>query len=339
VNTPDDDEDVRALLDDAVSDVEPRPGLDAIRARTAGTDRSRSTWAWAGLGAAAAVVLVLGAVTVLGKDAPTPSAGPATAGPSAAGPSSTAPSSASSSAPATTGDRAVPVYYVGETSQGPRLFREFHRATADDAFSVAADDAVRGNAADPDYRTAWPAGTTLQHAQLSDGVLSVDLGGPVRDRPAGMDAATAGLALQQLVRTVQGVAQQSTPVTFLVDGSPAASVLGVDTRQPVASTGDGALASVQVDDPLDGSTVGGSFTVRGRAEAFEANVQWELKQGDTVVKRGFTTAQECCTLSPYSFRVQGVAAGDYTLVVHDEDPSSGEGPGPSQDTKRVTVTE
>ena len=331
------EDDVRTLLDDAVSDVEPRPGLDAIRERTARADRSRSTWLWAGLGAAAAVVVVVGAVAVLGDSSPSPSAGPAAVGPSSPGaPATTTTGRPSAAAGATT---VVPVYYVGATRQGQRLFREFHPAPADDPFSVAADDAVRGNAADPDYRSAWPAGTTLNHAQLSEGVLSVDLGGPVRDRPATMDAATARLALQQLVRTVQGVAQQSVPVTFLVDGSPASTVLGVDTRQPVAATGDDQLAQVQIDDPVDGATVGKTFTVRGRAAAFEANVQWELKQGDTIVKRGFTTAQECCTLAPYEFKVDGVQPGDYTLVVHDEDASDGEGTGPSQDTKRVTVTE
>ena len=33
------------------------------------------------------------------------------------------------------------------------------------------------------------------------------------------------------------------------------------------------------------------FTVTGKAAAFEGNVQWELKQGATVVRRGFTTAE------------------------------------------------
>ena len=65
-------------------------------------------------------------------------------------------------------------------------------------------------------------------------------------------------------------------------------------------------------------------------------MQWELMQGDTVVKRGFTTAEECCTLAPYSFEVTAPAR-HYTLVVHDEDPSGGEGLAPWQDTKEITV--
>ena len=61
-------------------------------------------------------------------------------------------------------------------------------------------------------------------------------------------------------------------------------------------------------------------------------------QGDRVVKRGFTTAEKCCTMSPYSFKVDDVPPGDYTLVVHDEDASGGaEGAGVWKDTKDITV--
>ncbi len=97
------------------------------------------------------------------------------------------------------------------------------------------------------------------------------------------------------------------------------------------------LSPVQVDTPSDGATVDSPFSVTGRAAAFEANVQWELLQGSTVVKQGFTTAEECCTLSPYSFEVTA-PPGSYTLVVHDEDASGGaEGAGQVEDTKRVIV--
>ena len=78
------------------------------------------------------------------------------------------------------------------------------------------------------------------------------------------------------------------------------------------------------------------FEVTGLASAFEANVVWELTQGDRVVRHGFTTAAECCTLSPYSFTVTATP-GDYTLVVHDTDESGGEGIGTNQDTKNITV--
>ena len=91
-----------------------------------------------------------------------------------------------------------------------------------------------------------------------------------------------------------------------------------------------------IESPAQGATVPTTFTVTGRAATFEANVVWELKRGDATVRNGFTTAQECCTLTPYSFTVNA-PPGDYTLVVHDTDESDGEGIGTSQDTKDITV--
>ena len=93
-------------------------------------------------------------------------------------------------------------------------------------------------------------------------------------------------------------------------------------------------ANLFISTPTDGATVSSPFTVSGKAAAYEGNVQWELKQGSTVVRRGFTTAKVCCTPSPYSFTVQA-PPGIYTLVVHDEDV--GEGPPPARDTVQVTV--
>ena len=95
-------------------------------------------------------------------------------------------------------------------------------------------------------------------------------------------------------------------------------------------------ATLFISAPADGAVVSSPFTVTGKAAAFEGNVQWELKQGSTLVRRGFTTTKVCCTLSPYRFKVTA-PPGDYTLVVHDEDVSDGEGAPPSRDTKLLHV--
>ena len=96
------------------------------------------------------------------------------------------------------------------------------------------------------------------------------------------------------------------------------------------------LSAVSIATPAEGAVVPTRFEVTGQAATFEANVVWELKRGEEVVRQGFTTARECCTQSPYSFEVTA-APGDYTLVVHDTDESDGEGIGTSADTKRITV--
>jgi spore germination protein GerM len=312
---------VRELLQDAVSDVEPRHSLDAVRART--SSRGHRSRAGGVAGAVVATAATIAVVVALGHGLGSRSGG----GPAVSEDRSTA-------APGTN----VTVYFVGTTPSGPRLFEEQHPVPSR---SLALDDAVAtavaGRAADPDYHSPWPSGTTMQRAQVSDGVLSVDLSGPVTARPAGTTRADAALALQQLVYTARAAAGEQLPVTFLVDGRRTPSVLGEPTDQPVpAASADDTLAPVSVTSPGDGATLSSPFTVQGRAAAFEANVQWELEQGGTVVKRGFATAAECCTLSPYSFTVEA-PPGAYLLRVHDEDPSGGEGNGPTQDTKRVTV--
>jgi hypothetical protein len=153
-----------------------------------------------------------------------------------------------------------------------------------------------------------------------------------------MSEGDATLAVQQLVWTVQDAVGARARLEFSIDGAHADTLLGVPVSSGVAAqAADDVQSPVQIDQPADGATVDRTFTVSGRAAAFEANVQWELEQGDTVVEQGFTMAAECCTLSPYSFEVTAPRAGDYTLVVHDEDASGGEGPGPVQDTKRITV--
>ena len=57
----------------------------------------------------------------------------------------------------------VPVYYLGDSSRGPRLYREFHRVPLmnGDPVSTAAFEAVAETPDDPDYRTPWPGGTTV----------------------------------------------------------------------------------------------------------------------------------------------------------------------------------
>ncbi|HYO41449.1 MAG TPA: Gmad2 immunoglobulin-like domain-containing protein [Nocardioidaceae bacterium] len=321
------DDQVRGLLDDAVADVEPRRGLDDIRARTATARRRPRVWGVSAAAVLATAAAVLG-VVVLGPGMvgqPGPDPGPA------AGPV-TGPNQAREVAPT------VLVYFVGSAGGGPRLFPEPRVATSKSAaLDEAVAAAVSGTAADADYRSLWPTGTTMERAQLNAGVLSVDLSGPVTERPPGLSQPGAALALQQLVLTAQGVTGSRVPVTFLVGGRPAATVLGEPTSRPVAAAAtEDIVTPVSVSVPTEGSTVTSPFTVEGSASAFEANVQWELVRDGAVVKRGFATAAECCTLSPYSFRVTA-PPGDYTLVVHDEDVSGGEGSGPTRDTKRFLV--
>jgi hypothetical protein len=354
------DDDLHRLLKDAVSDVRPRSGLDQIRARTAEETPMHRPWIPVSLAAAAVVAVVIGGASLLlDHDSPanTPAAQPSHQGrhtsapaspaasaatsPATSGPSADASPSAGSSGTGTPAGQAVPVYWLGPTAHGQKLYREFFRGSTADAPREAATAAVSGTPSDPDYRTAWPAGTGVGSVRYEGGTITVDLtasdAAAVHDRPAGMSAEQAQLSVQQLIYTVQGAVQQGRPpVQLLLDGQHVDTILGVPASEPLANdNADSVLAPVSVTDPAEGATVGTTFTVTGQAATFEANVVWELTSDGTVVRHGFTTARECCTLAPYSFTVQA-PAGSYTLVVHDTD-ESGAGRPVDRDTKDITV--
>lgn len=337
------DEELRHLLDDAVSDVHAEDGPEAIRARA--RRRSGHRWVPVTLTAAAATVLVIAGAAWLAQQqrVQPPAAGPSQEPTGQASPSaepsdqpSDQPTEEPTSEPVPPRTAEVAVYYLGETAAGTRLFSETHRvpgATASDV-QVAVEEVLVEQPLDPDYVNVFRDLGVSATATNVEGAVTLDLSAPL-SRPADMDDQRAQLALQSLVWTATG--PDARTVTFTVGGAKAYEVLGLDTAQPLRrASADSVLAPVSITSPDHGDVVGTTFEVTGRAAAFEANVQWELMQGDRVVRNGFTTAEECCTLAPYSFTVKA-KPGDYTLVVHDEDVSGGEGNGENRDTKQITV--
>ena len=354
------DDDLRPLLEDAVSDVDPAPALHRIQSRThtkVVPMNSKRPWIFTALGAVAVTAATLVAVTVITDDDPVDTAGPAGSPSASATPEETeevepSPEPSESSTGLTNEESdgktvAAPVYYVGETPAGTRLFREFHQVedgsvTARDV-SNALTEAVAGTPIDPDYRSDWPAGTTVPGVSItgtaaSDPVwidLSNDAG--LRDRPSDMSQEEAAMAVEQLIHTAQGVLQQRQPVQFMLDGKPTDTVLGEPAGEPLtAGNPMDVQAPVWVISPQDGDTVDQTFVVDGRGIFFEANVSWQLLQDGQVVDEGFTTAQDGMSLASYSFEVTA-EPGDYTLRVYDADMSGGEGNGEAEDTKQITV--
>jgi Immunoglobulin-like domain of bacterial spore germination/Sporulation and spore germination len=327
---PANDSDLRHLLGDAVSDVHPESGPEQIRARA--RRQSASRWVPLTVAAAVATVVVIGGAAWLAGQQPdnTQAAGPST--PKAS------PSQQASAGAGAGRTLSVPVYYVGDTASGPRLFAETHRvqhATQPEP-QVALQEAMTGAPLDPDYVNPLRDQGVVATLTNEGGAVTIDFSEPL-NRPAGMNDERAQMALQSLVWTADAAVNGTGAVTFEVGGSPATEVLGVDTSAPVErASADSVLSTVSISTPSEGARVPTQFEVTGQAATFEANVVWELKQGEKIVRHGFTTATECCTLSPYKFTVNATP-GDYTLVVHDTDESDGEGVGTSQDTKTITV--
>ena len=347
------DDDLRTLLHDAVSDVHPEPALHRIRSRTATRPQHGSRTWLVGLAAAATAAAIAGVVVVTTQRGPGSDSGPV-ASPTAstsAGPSASTSAGPSASATATTvpsTERALGIYYVGDTPQGPRLYREFHRLRVADGAAGAVGPAIAqalDRADDPDYRDLWPDGTqaSVQGATGSEVTLSLSNAAlDLRDRPAGTSAADAEAAVQQLVYTTQAALQQRLPVRFLVGGQPTDSLLGVDVSGPVTNgPALETLALVSISEPQEGVEVTGSFRASGVASSFEATVPWEIRKGDQVVKRGFSMASGWMDkLYPWQtdpISVADLPEGTYTFVASTDDPSDGEGAGPTSDTRTIVV--
>jgi hypothetical protein len=236
---------------------------------------------------------------------------------------------------------AAPLYFVGDTPQGPRLFREFQQVEADNPVDEALALISAGDADDPDYGTLLTGG---QFRMSSDGPgLVVDLPDPgLADLPGDMSKADAKLAIQQVVYTVQGVLQTRDPVSFAVDGDPS-PVFGVQPPSGgfKAAPQNNVLALVNITQPQQGSEPGASFTASGVANSFEATVPWQvLDEGGAKVLEGFATAEGWADhLYPWEATVDasGLAPGTYTFVAMTDDPSDGEGAGPTEDTKTFTL--
>lgn len=270
---------------------------------------------------------------------PTESPSPTDSESATRSPSPTASSSATASPAA---ERTVPVYYVADTPQGPRLFREFHRVPGSDPLKAAADLVTSGKPSDPDYRTLYPGG---EFAKVSfDGsAFVVQLADDGWSTPAsGQDGDEARLAVQQLVHTLQGVQQKRAPVKVVNSSGEPSPLFGIDTRNGVkAAPPLDVLGLMSVTTPAEGQEVPDTFTAEGVGSSFEANVVWQVRNGSGgTVLEGFTTAEGWMDrLYPWQAQVDvsKLQPGTYTFVAMTDDPSDGEGAGPTEDTKTITV--
>jgi hypothetical protein len=317
--------DLTALLHEAVEHVEPTNRLAAIQQQT--RPRRSRRWYLAG-GAVLAAAAVITAVALAAQPSTDPGPDP-----------SRQPTAVDSGS---AGARASAVYYLGDTPQGTRLFREFHETKADPL--AAGVRWLTTTPIDPDYRTAWPqdafAGGWIDYP---GGLATVQLDDDsLRDRPVGMSPAQARLAIQQVVYTVQAAAQQRIPVQFQVEGRPIDQVLGVPTSEPLDRAPElDVLALVSISNPTEAHSVEGSFTADGVASSFEGTVHWELRDADgEAVRTGVAQGTMEDHLTPWAtgpIDVSDLPGGSYVFEARTDDPSEGEGGGPVVDTRTVVI--
>jgi len=236
----------------------------------------------------------------------------------------------------------VPLYFVGDTPQGPKLFREFRSVPDDNPLMEATALLLAGDTLDPDYRTLWPQ-VEISDVQATDGVLLVQIPGDgFTERPDGMSPRAAMLAIQQLVYTLQGVQQERVPVVIKRGGSDF-QLFGIDTESPFTNAKPlGVLGLVNVTTPEQGGVVtGDTLEASGVASSFEATVPWEITLGDEVLLEGFATAEGWMDkLYPWetTVDVSSLDPGTYRFTARTDDPSGGaEGAGPDEDSKEFIL--
>ncbi len=283
-------------------------------------------------------LLVLGLLAGCGSDAPDVQS---VAAPSSSATASTAASDTPSSAAPTpssepdgqTGARAV--YWLGATDdpRGPRLYREFEQRPVGDPVQDAVELMLTGEPNDPDYTSLWADGTELLGVGRDGTTAVVDLSREATTNGGG--SAFEAMTLQQLVHTVTAADTALTAVQLLVEGEEVETLWGsVDTRQPIrrapaAETLGPVWLDVQEGAALAEPSFGGTATV------FEATVSWQLRQGESVVTEGFSTAT---TGAPERGEWSGTAdvpPGDYVLWAFES--SAQDGSITWLDTKSITV--
>lgn len=333
------DDQLRRLLSDAVSDIEPEDRIEQLRARVHPSPRvvpmSRPRFWYAGVGivATATVIGVIAYLTSVIGDKSN-HVGPATSGDGTSLPTMIATDPAATHSSKGSGPRVqnVSVYYLGHGPRGDVLYRQSTEVPSDAKPLVAAVSNLMADPFDPDYRLGWTPGW-LTSAELRQGVIAVELGTVPTKRPAGMSARTANEVVQSAVYTLQAAARSQAPLLFLRSGRPVASVLGVPTVQPV---GPGLVTDVlslmNIDRPaVDGlRSDRGRLVVSGTNNGPEGNVVIRLVRksasGKKTVLTQHTTASGTGGLDRlYPWRIvldtSHLRPGTYTLVASNDDLS------------------
>ena len=310
------DADLDRLVQDAVADVDPPERLREIRDRT-GRGRGR----WYAAGALLTAAATVAAFALLGGGSP----GGTALDPAEQPTATEAPVESESVA-------LTPLYWVGDTPYGPRLFREptfLSPGYGQSLLTAAVRRVVEGEASDPDYRSAW-AGGQVRSARRVDGEVRV-----VVDFPT--DGGPSDLGVEQVAATAWAVVGSQVPVTVTV------RTKGPMTPVTVTALDDLAVMSlVQVDSPAEGEVVEGSFLASGLSSSFEATTVWRIEDEQGRVVDEYSTPAEGWVDGLYPWEttidVSDLDPGTYTFVAATDDPTGGtEGNGPFTDTRTIVV--
>jgi hypothetical protein len=342
------DDQLRRLLNDAVSDVEPDDRLEELRASVRpGARVVHHLHARPWYAAAAIVAAVICLVAYITNVASNKSSGPGFATPGGStGPTIIATDTSQPSPTTASGTPAgdVLIYSLGDGPKGDVLYPEAVPAGGDPLHTAIS--ALMAGPRDPDYRSAWGPGSILT-AQLRHGVVEIELGAMRAHRPRSMSARTADEIVQQAIWTFHAASgRHDTQVQFLRHGKPAASVLGVAADHPLQPGHVlDVLSLMSISSPVEGQEITrGRFVVTGTNNGPESNVILELRRspGGQVVLREHGSALGSGGDRLYGWSVpidtSDLSPGTYTVVASNDDLSGGgEGFGPATDTRTIIL--
>jgi len=340
-------------------------GLERIRARTA--RRPRAWWQPALVALSAAAVVGVGAgaaYTVFQQDGDPGRVGIAsTDSPTSEGaqtveaspkPVESEPSQWPDASPTTSPTGLPPradapfevfVYYVADTGNdrlGLRLFRELRNSAPAPDRLTAAVETMLSPPLDPDYSSLWSTAEMelLDPVEVEGDTATVNVtkGKVTLD----IEADAAEKAIQQLVYTVTASGKEWSvkQVRLLVEGEEVSQLFGYNLtgEQPLTRAPRDVTQSINwILSPQEGATVPTTFQIKGYGTYNEGNANWQILQGDTVVKQGFETTtasmgvfdswiSKPITLDPGTYTVRTVGAF-----------AEGDGGDTFVDTKTITV--
>ncbi len=251
-------------------------------------------------------------------------------------PVSTAPPAPSPTSAPTSGLRPVSVYYVADTTNGLRLYRETHMRRTTPGVVRDAVAAMFGEAPfDDDYVSPWAPGTSVLGVKIDGDVAVVDLSKEAAVTNGG--SAAAEMAVQQLVWTVHDAATGIRAVRILIEGKAPADFWGaLALVEPVERAPSETVLGPVWLDLSPGAELSRGQKFGGVATAFEATVSWEWLRAGKVVKEGFSTADDGAPGRGAWSATVDVPPGDYVLRAFES--SADDGSRMFIDDKDVRVT-
>jgi Sporulation and spore germination len=232
----------------------------------------------------------------------------------------------------------LPVYYLGDTSVGVRLFREYHLVHTDGTDAAARTRAAlrtmltTNSPADPDYRTPW-GDAAVDSVRIDGDTVSVGLRGVPQSAPP-----DPRMAVQQLIWTATAVSG-ATAVRLTVDGRTVPSLWGyggMDQRL-VRDARTDVQAPVWLIDPQQGTQVGTTFAVYVAATAPGGTVRLRVTPagGGAPISDNPVSLSAAAPQLGEAHTSLTLSPGRYTVTAYLPGPTGG--PGPDADSHEITI--